>query len=253
MCSSLQADAPDAPSPKGRSDEAGPDRADDAASRNSPPGIPLFAASAPACRGAAGVCFNAWAYLLGPLYYLFRGMWRKALSLCLFFCVTVIVPGMACGMWAEADGSGALREILDETYAEPGLVLAVLGVLFPLCVGLGRTVWAGLTAVALAAVFLWGERTCLFLDLGAFSGFVWANAPFVWQALTGAGLFCLLARRFAACLAVAGAALGLWGVGFPFSFLDLPLIPEMLFHLLCGMSAARDLWRHRESGARFWW
>lgn len=249
LCSPPQPDAHDSPSPGGC-----PDQADAAASRNSPPGIPLFAAaSTRACCGAAGVCFNAWAYLLGPLYFLFRGMWRKALSLCLLFFVIVGVPGLVCGIQAEADGSGALREILDETYAGPGLVLAVLGVLVPLFVGLGRTVWAALTACALAAVFLWGERTCPFLDLGSFSGFVWANAPSVWQALTGAGLFCLLARRFAACLSFAAAALLLWGAGLPFSFLDLPLVPELFFHLLCGMSAARDLWRHRVQGRRFWW
>lgn len=228
-------------------------QAADAAPGESPPGIPLFAPSARAGCGAGGVCFNAWAYLFGPLYYLFRGMWRKALTLCLLFFVIVGLPGLFCGLWAETDGSGALREILDETYAWPGLVLSVLSVLFPLCVGLGRKVWAGLAAFAIAAVFLWGERNCPFLDLGAFSGFVWANAPSVWQALTGAGLFCLFARRFAACAAFIVAALVLWGAGLPFAFPDLPLIPEIFFHLLCGMSAARDLWRHRERGERFWW
>ena len=52
--------------------------------------------------------FNFLAFLLGPLYYIAKGMWRKALTLFLACLVAVVVVGMAL----EAMGYGAFVKYL---------------------------------------------------------------------------------------------------------------------------------------------
>lgn len=211
-------------------------------------GVPSFDPPIDATR-----LFNGWAYVLGPFYYLGKGMWRKALVLALLVLAVAVVNGLVSAPRTALGGEVLLREALLEEYAGAGYTLMLLGFLFPLCVGLGKNLWAGLVACAFVAVFLWGEVRYPYLDMGPFSGFFWLNALPIWSGFAGAALFFLLARHFAAFLAFVALLLLAWGLGLPFSAVSCLEFPRVVIDLLCGMSATWDLYRIRVRHERFWW
>lgn len=221
---------------------------DSAAHVRSMCGIPFFEPPIPVAH-----FFNIWAYVLGPLYYFFYRLWRKALTLVFIFLVSVFFFELFVSLAGLGEHSAALREILHETYVGPGFCLAVLSFVFPVFIALGRDFVAFLTASAFAAVFWWGEFRCPYLSFDDISGFVWFGAPYAWRALAGAGLFCLLARRIVMFLGLAALMLLLWYAGLPLSISIWPWLLEIFFHLLCGMTATWDVYRHRIRGERFWW
>ncbi len=211
-------------------------------------GIPFFEPPIPVT-----LFFNIWAYVLGPLYYFFQRLWRKALTLIFIFLICIFLSELLINLTGFGEYSAALREILRETYAGPAFGLAILSFAFPMFVALGRDIVAILTAFAFTGVFLWGESCSPYLAFDHFSGFVWFSAPYVWRALAGAGIFCFLIRRFVVFWSLAILMLILWYAGLPLSVSIWPWMLEIFFHLLCGMTANWDVYRHRTLGERFWW
>lgn len=49
------------------------------------------------------IIFSIWGLLFGPIYYLYLGLWRKAISYMLFLVVFIFVFSLFLIMWADVD------------------------------------------------------------------------------------------------------------------------------------------------------
>lgn len=203
-------------------------------------GVPNFS---PHIR--ATTLFNFWAFLLGPLYYLFTGMWRKAIVIAL-----LMVP-IRFFFYVDNDNA-PLRHFLSEEYGLFTLAVEILCIVFVLLYCLGRRFSAFLAATAFLGVFIFGEIHLGYLNLGISSAFAWFNSRFVWEALCSVGFFSLLARRpvDSACTLLVGLAF--WQAGLPITTLPPEILPALLA-VLCGMMATYDRYRLRVLHKTFWW
>lgn len=203
-------------------------------------GVPFFKPPV-----APAALFNVWAYLFGPLFFLFAGLWRKGLVL-LGIGALLYAPGLL-----PTDVS-ALASILAEEYGPYHQALRGLALLLVALACLGRNVFAVLAALLFAAVFIFGALDSRYLDLGFTSAYVWLNAGVIWKALFQLAVFALLGVRWGLLLAVPVAAVAFLYIGLP---VDLPLhfFPAAAFPVFCGMMATFDLYRSDILGERFWW
>ena len=203
-------------------------------------GIPFFSPSIRATR-----LFNVWAYLLGPFYYFFRGMWRKGLAL--------TGLGLLCylPLFLPTD-SYYLRQLLVEEYAPFYTGLNVLSLLFVMLLCSGHGFTASLAAFVFFVCFGMGEMTAPILDLGYSSAFSWLHASIFWTALFRVALFYLLGRR--ALAFILSCCVG--GCAFIFALPGLPPLQHvglLAYPIWCGMMATYDFYRHKELSERFWW
>ena len=191
------------------------------------------------------VLFNVWAYLLGPFFFLFAGLWRKGLIL-LVIGALLYAPGLL-----PSDVS-ALVSILVEEYTPYHQALQGLALLLVAFACTGRSVLSLLVALLFMALFVYGALATRYLDLGIASAYVWLNAGIIWKALFQLCLFALLGSRWIVLAAALLAAGAFFSVGLP---VDLPLhvFPAAAFPVFCGMMAAFDLYRKKLLGERFWW
>ena len=203
-------------------------------------GIPLYPSSL-----NCSLLFNPWAWLFGPFYYLFRGMWRKALSLLPLALCCQIVPLF------HADDA-VLRDILAEEYAVPYLSLMALSILFSLFYCMGRTVLAAATAVVVVALFMGGPYIVDPLDLGGFSAFAWLCSGPIWFAIGRVCLFSLLGRNWIVAAVLLAMCGGLLVTGMPIGF-SCWEIPQLVFPVWCGMMGTWDRYRSRHLKQKFWW
>jgi hypothetical protein len=58
------------------------------------------------------IIFNIWGLLFGPIYYLYLGLWRKAISYTLFMAVFIFGFSLFLIMWANVD-KATLRMFLN--------------------------------------------------------------------------------------------------------------------------------------------
>lgn len=191
------------------------------------------------------VLFNVWAYLLGPFFFLFAGLWRKGLIL-LVVGALLYAPGLL-----PSDVS-ALVSILVEEYTPYHQALQGLALLLVAFACTGRSVLSLLVALLFMALFVYGALATRYLDLGIASAYVWLNAGIIWKALFQLCLFALLGSRWSVLAAALLAAGAFFSVGLP---VDLPLhvFPAAAFPVFCGMMATFDLYRKKLLGERFWW
>lgn len=203
-------------------------------------GIPRFN---PPIR--ATTLFSIWAFLLGPIYYLFAGMWRKAIV------VAVLMVPIRFSFYFDNDNAQLLH-FLSEEYGLFTLALEILSIIFALLYCLGRRFSAFLAATAFLGLFVFGEVHLDYLNLGVGSAFTWLNSRFVWEALCTVGVFSLLSRSpvSSACTLLIG--LSFWQAGLPIATLP-PVVLPVLLAVFCGMMATYDRYRARVLRKKFWW
>ena len=202
-------------------------------------GIPYFA---PAIRPT--ILFNPWAYLFGPFYFLFRGMWRKGLSLAAVWIL--------CQIPSLFQEHGPLQRALIEEYAIPHLILMILSSLFTLLFCMGYRLPAGFVAVLFVAVLAGSHLFIVPLDMDNVSAFVWLNTGLLWTALGRVFLFSLLGKNLCMTLAIGGLGLGLYCWGLP-SSIAVNDLPALAYPVLCGMMGTYDLYRAKRLKKTFWW
>lgn len=205
-------------------------------------GVPFFR---PAVSPA--LLFDSWAFLFGPLPFLFSGMWRKGLVLLLaglFLYAPLFLP----------TDTSALTAAFTEAYTPYPQLLAGLSLLLVLCAGSGRLPAALLTISAISAVFLYGLLHVEHLYLGERHGmaYVWLCTAPVWKSLFQLLVLGALGLRPILLLATTLAAAGLFLLGIP---LNIPVasLPAAAFPVFCAMMATYDRFRRNVRGETFWW
>lgn len=205
------------------------------------PGIPVCHPSI-----SSSLLFSGWAFLFGPFYYLFTGMWRKALVLGFLTLLSLFIP------LGTASDAVALFAILSVEYAWPALALKVLGlvgiVLF--CSGC-RELALGITLM-FGIVFFQASFAVRPLLLDNVSAFVWLGSSTVWLTLLQLGFFSLFARHEFWLLLVLLVGIGFWLLGLP--PVTLPdMLPSALLSMLAGCMGVYDRYRFRVLKETFWW
>ncbi len=187
--------------------------------------------------------FSPWAFLFGPFWYLWRGLWRKALLLLPLWVVPALLPDDGHALAGIAAG------------AQPGTEAAVYGtgLAFLLLLFSGRRVAALFTALVGLAGLLYGEIHFPYLDFGVSSAFMWLAARQVWPLPAACALYYGLTRRPVGVLVSLAAVPALLQFGLPAEGLCLPLIADAAIRTLVGLSAVRDAFRREIRGETFWW
>jgi len=187
--------------------------------------------------------FSPWAFLFGPFWYLYRGLWRKALLLLPLWGVPALLP----------DDGYALAGMT--AAAQPGVEAAVYatGFAFMLLLFSGRHVAALFTALFGLAGLMYGEIHFPYLDVGVSSAFMWLAARRVWPVAAACALYYGLMRRPVGFSAVLAAVPLLIWFGLPVEGLCPPLIADAVIRTFVGLSAVRDAFRREIRGRTFWW
>ncbi len=204
-------------------------------------GLPSFEPTLHDCH-----LFSVWAVFLGPFYYFFTGMWRKALLACLIFLLLMVIEQY---LSLEAY---ALEAIIIETYPLSYFFLSLSSLLMILLLCKGYSLLPFLLALGISFFVFITHSSVPYLHIGVSSAFMWMVGGFIALVFVMLSFVHFLRRNYFLLTVCLLHLLFFSFAGVPYSF-EWYRLPTLAFALFLGSQGIWDRYRHSVLGERFWW